>query len=759
MANTTRPAWAALVLALAASAAHASFPSAGSDTMQSSMQVEISVLGGAPQSVSLEGPVTVLRGDPRDDDGVRVIDTEIVALDLRGMLGASPMVVRQNPSLSSLGEVRAQGGGSDFPADSFFDVFVEIEVSGLVLVNLEPVRVQVQNLIKLPPLFDTYTHPPPQVPLVAKSDPGGPVLATIEGGSSHRPEQDPVLSLAPGSLDAATGYVLPKPLAVGLSRAGLGLQSGDDLAALSFGREAIDAKGSTTLAFSVDPASIGVPGTGVRQESLASKAEGGEFVSFVNGTNQIVATAESLVPVAGSDDLDALTDGPASAVDLNGDHVPDAPVFFTLAPGSPTLSAIGASAGDVLVSVGGAPPVVYARASDYGLQAGDVTDAICLMKTGLPMTALRAGPGPPAPPIPGLAIFDSMLFSLAPGSPTLAAQNHQAGDVFVTDFSNSRPNLVGQPLAVYAEETELGLLAGDDLDALKCLGSSVFIEVDGDGDLDGPGNGTGCGDAEIDAALVVDTGLENHDGDHTLQPAAPGEFGFFDHWSIQNPHVGDYHGPYAYPFGPGVGYMPTGDPALDVAFVGGPGDNCGLPHVHGGFFGIPIWDEFGFHPDLDVAACGHGVFVPSAYEISVIPTRRNVPTTLQLVVQALLNRGFHASWHEYTGPRTILDLSDCSSPALRRAVLVISGLAVTQFNLALYGPYSGENLGGGAELVPRGGAPGAASQPLPIRFGPPRSSLPLPLLAPEPETGLLGAAALAALFGWRAARGGRRVRR
>jgi hypothetical protein len=266
--------------------------------------------------------------------------------------------------------------------------------------------------------------------------------------------------------------------------------------------------------------------------------------------------------------------------------------------------------------------------------------------------------------------------------------------------------------------------------------------VDGLGDLDGTGNGTGCDDTEVDAALLVDTGLEDNDADPSQPAAEPGEFGFFDFWSIQNPHVGDYHGPYAWPLGPGAGFLPTGDPAF-LNFVGGPGDNCGLPHIHGGFFGLPLWDRFGFHADLDIAACGHGVFLPSAFPISVIPTRRNVPNTVQLIALTLASYGLPVSWHLYDGPSTIGGISDCTNPDLRRAVLVISGLSVTQFNVALYGPYTGANFGG-AGLVPRG-AGGPDSQPLPIRIGPPLTSLPLPLLAPEPSDALLAGAALAAL--------------
>jgi len=124
-----------------------------------------------------------------------------------------------------------------FPADSFFDVFVEAEVTGVgVLVNVEPVRVEAQGLRKLPPLFATYTHPPPAIPLVLASNPSGPAVASIQGESTHRPIEDPTFSLAAGgSLEAAAGYGLPKPPPVVLTRAGLGLQAGDEVDALSYG--------------------------------------------------------------------------------------------------------------------------------------------------------------------------------------------------------------------------------------------------------------------------------------------------------------------------------------------------------------------------------------------------------------------------------------------------------------------------------------------------------------------------------------------
>jgi len=767
-----RAAALASALALAGASARAECPPAGSDSFESSMTVILDVLSTGAQSVELAGPVTVVRSEPRTDGGVQVIDTELVAMELTGQLGGDPLHVRADPERSSVGEVRSQGAASCFPADSFFDVFVEVELpeSGLVLTNLEPVRIEAQDLQKLPPLFDTYEHPPPEIPLVAKSDPSGPALATIAGGSSHRPEQDPTFGLAAGgSLDPATGYVLPKPPAIALARAGLGLQSGDDLDALSYGSDAIDTPGFTTLAFSVDSLSAGAPGTGVAQEAATGEQEGGEYVSFVNSTNQTLVPADALVPVAASDDLDALVDESGGRIDPDDDMVPDLPVFLSLAPGSPTLTANGWSPADVLVSQGGGV-ARFAEASALGLQAGDDVDAFCLMKAGLPDTTLRPGtsgtgdnPAPPSPPPPGPQAFDTMLFSLAPDSPTLADQGHAPGDVFVTDFGPSRPGLAGLPLSVYAEASELGLLAADDLDALKCLKPAVFVELDFLGDLDGAGNGTGCedqGEGEaIDGGVVFGRGIENHSGDASVPPSPePGQLGFFDFWSIQNPAAGDFHGPYAFPGTPAAAFAPAGDPAL-IDFVGGPGDNCGLPHVHGGFFGLDGWDLFGFHDDPDVLACGHGVFLPSAFPIQVIPTRRrDVPVVARQI--ALFLNAFFAQhglppvtvgWHLYEGPSTIETPTDCESLQAtldyRRAVLVFTGAAVTAFNLVLLPPFSGPDLTGSA-LSASGPL---TSTGLPIRAGPPLRTLPTPLVVPEPGADL-GAAAAGGVLALLAAR-------
>jgi hypothetical protein len=748
---------AALVL-VASEGAAVEFVGNRTDHFESSMTAILDVPGLGMQAVDLSGPTSVAIGPRREEDGRGVVDTELVAMELTGTFQSQPITVRLQPQRSSRGEVRAQGTTDDFPADSFFDVFVEVDVPGLgLLVNRDPVRVQKQGLLKLPPLFDDYVHPPPAIPLVQKSNPNGPVIASIAGESSHRPEQDPTFGIAAGgSLDAAQLYGLPKPPPVRLSRAGLGLANGDDVDALSFGTDAFDQPDATTLVFSVRPGSMGAPNTGVRQQAAGGTEEGSEYVTFVDSTNQTLVPADVIVPLAQTDDLDSLTDYPAAVVDLDADLIPDRPVFFSLAPGSPSLATLGASPADVLVSIGGVPSI-YAPAAALGLTASDDVDALCLMKSNLPSTTLRSGPIPSAAPAPGPLLFDAALFSLSSGSPRLAQQGHTAGDVFVTNFSNSRPNLVNTPLALYADAAQLGLLAADDLDALKCQRPTVMVEIDDRGDTDGPGNGTGCSDGDFEVALLLGLGLLGAVEDpDAVPPDEFGEPGFFEIWTVQNPAVGDYHGPYAYP-GTAAASFPEFWPAvldpLDVSFVGNPNDNCGLLHVHGPF-GFPD-DLFGFHPDPDVVACGHGVFVPHPFPILVIPTRRDVPTTAELMVgllggilppQLILPYLVQAFWHEYDGPTTIGEPTDCPASGRKRAILIFQGLALTQANLLL-APFAVAAGGSG------GGAGGQGTPVLPpIRFGPPQRVFPPPLLAPEPAGAWTAPAAAGALAALAAAR-------
>src|SRR5262249_26508717 len=130
-----------------------------------------------------------------------------------------------------------------------------------------------------------------------------------------------------------------------------------------------------------------------------------------------------------------------------------APVYFTLAPGSPTLAAIPAVPSDILVEF---PP-------------GFLAPVVFFPGAALPVAAPCAGPPPGCDEVDALDIFPpgpTILFSLAPGSPTLGACPASAADIFVS----------GAPCSIAIASEALGLLPGDNVDALA-------IDFDGDGDF------------------------------------------------------------------------------------------------------------------------------------------------------------------------------------------------------------------------------------------------------------------------------------
>ena len=177
-----------------------------------------------------------------------------------------------------------------------------------------------------------------------------------------------------------------------------------------------------------------------------------------------------LVEGPASDDLNALNEQPPSFVDADRDGTLDYPVFFSLAADSPTLLTLGRSAADILWTVG-SQPGVYASAGTLGLQSEDDIDALCLADLG----DLRARYDPEV---------DTMVFSLAPGSPTLAALGASAAD------------LLGPGPRVFVSAANLGLQDSDDLNAMKCPSELAPPGPVGDADCDGVVNA-------IDAALVL----------------------------------------------------------------------------------------------------------------------------------------------------------------------------------------------------------------------------------------------------------------
>ncbi|MEX0786859.1 MAG: dockerin type I domain-containing protein [Dehalococcoidia bacterium] len=256
-----------------------------------------------------------------------------------------------------------------------------------------------------------------------------------------------------GASPTGAGFSCPN---LGLSIDGCDGGDGDqdDIDALSYGAEYTDQ--AALVAFSVAPGSRGLPGTGVLQQANCTPPEpqADEFVSTLNGTNTLfidgsgvpgcpTGPAFGLTEIPASDDIDALNDEPPSFVDPDSDGQPELPVFFSLAPGSPSLETLGRGPADLLWTRDGLAPALYASAATLGLGPGDDLDALCLVDQG---------PGPTYS-----AATDSIMFSLAPGSPSLAGIGASAADV------------LGPGPEVRISASEMGLRIVDDLDALKCF--------------------------------------------------------------------------------------------------------------------------------------------------------------------------------------------------------------------------------------------------------------------------------------------------
>lgn len=255
---------------------------------------------------------------------------------------------------------------------------------------------------------------------------------------------------------------------LGLSAAGCsstGTQ--DDLDAVSFGHDF--ASGNSPFQFSVAPGSTGLAGSAVAAQAACSPPEpqADMFSSERDGTSALIldgdgaangcptATPANLSERPNSDNLDASSGQPPDLVDTDNDGQLDQAIYFSLSAGSPSLATFSRGPADILWTTGFSPGV-YASVGTLGLQAADDIDALCVSHPGSGQVYD--------------ATNDKVLFSLAPGSPTLASLGASAADILAP----------GPKVAVHA--WELGLNASDNVDALNCAAQTapptVIIPVD-----------------------------------------------------------------------------------------------------------------------------------------------------------------------------------------------------------------------------------------------------------------------------------------
>jgi len=62
------------------------------------------------------------------DGSVEVADAEIIGLNLTGTSTTGAITITESPALASTGEVRSLQAGPQFPASSFFDVFIDVSI-------------------------------------------------------------------------------------------------------------------------------------------------------------------------------------------------------------------------------------------------------------------------------------------------------------------------------------------------------------------------------------------------------------------------------------------------------------------------------------------------------------------------------------------------------------------------------------------------------------------------------------------------------
>jgi hypothetical protein len=145
------------------------YPPAGTDTMNSTATIELEITGMFTETITAKGPTTVARGTPYDPgDGRMKIDTEIISMNLVGTSAyIGPVTIIESPSKASTGAIRQQIAGIDFPADSFFDVFIEIQTAlpfpNGRLYNDIPKRMSAV-INSIPPYGSVYEGPQP-IPL------------------------------------------------------------------------------------------------------------------------------------------------------------------------------------------------------------------------------------------------------------------------------------------------------------------------------------------------------------------------------------------------------------------------------------------------------------------------------------------------------------------------------------------------------------------------------------------------------------------
>ncbi len=534
----------------------------------------------------LTGPATISRREPHFH-GDAVLDTQATGepcvmpsgfADLDTWRGREVHLEIETLSLSngsdaltlgaeeSLGE--AQGTCADFPAETFFNLFLSVTVatppaplpSGLTLTNPTPVIVQaiLDADLTNAPNFDWSL---PTVQSVFQNDTSAPAVPLIDADGVHRgylvnvrlgdgtlaPDVCDVAVGLGGSIsfvvDGATEGILINPpattnhvkddkdagatqrtrtvyTALGAAPGGFvgsflntnarvdaligstggvtPFVTGDAINSLSFGRDGTNNAGAPSsepvLYYSVDNASEGTacggldlsaPGPVAPRNRSGADVYMSAFRAFGDGNGEGPISPQCTEAHGGCLVADQTTVGLGPfAIDpvgqegrgladniaaLETSSFPGDRAYFTFTPASGS-QLIGEQATIYLFDATANPNLEFANLRRFatkeqlGLQINDVIDALAVSDVGA--TGCATEPC-------GEQNVDSVLFSLAPNSPTLLDNSLSPADIFRSRLDGT------ETTSAFATAESLGLLPTDNIDAIDVGVALVDVDCDG----------------------------------------------------------------------------------------------------------------------------------------------------------------------------------------------------------------------------------------------------------------------------------------
>ncbi len=148
------------------------FPIGGIDVLEGTTgEIVVEDPGGLIESYeilpdAMANITRVQRGDPEPVGGDHIVATEIIEMELvAGSVAGGGMYIHLADTLPSTGQIvdTNEDPGSDYPADSFFDVYVTVDLIDLPgatgLSHLDPIPLEKRGLTQLPPWGEPFETP------------------------------------------------------------------------------------------------------------------------------------------------------------------------------------------------------------------------------------------------------------------------------------------------------------------------------------------------------------------------------------------------------------------------------------------------------------------------------------------------------------------------------------------------------------------------------------------------------------------------